>query len=545
MDQNKVKLSRRTFLAGSAVAAAGAGLALAGCGSSSSNTGSTTTETTKTTTDTGSSSSDASVNGGTLTGASAYTSSNVNPIGNSSALMLAATWHVFEGLYDLDLHTYKTYNALASAKPTKVSDTEYTVTLRDGAKFSDGTEVTAADVVNAFEKNMEDATYGAFLEFIDSVEEKDTTTVTFNLKYAFDSLLEARLSVVKIFPASLTEDDLKTKPIGSGPWAYDSISGTDADGGTIEFVPNEHYNGSYAATADKMHWDVLKDDTSRTTALQEGTVMAMEAVPDANAEQLEAAGATVEYVQGFSLPFLMFNTLKEPFNDYRVRQAFFYAIDVDKLISNQMAGNATAITSFLPKDHENYHEAATVYTYDPDKAKELLAEAGQESIDCELVVNNNWVKNLAAQIQQDLQAVGINATINEETVPWSEWAESDSVLPYDVCLTPGDPTCFGNDPDLLMSWWYGDNVWTKGRTCWQKADDGKWQELAALMQEAREADSSEQQAIWNDCFDLLAEQVPLYPLFHRKLATAYWEDKITGFEPISTTGLVFLGASAK
>ena len=81
--------------------------------------------------------------------------------------MLAATWHVFEGLYDLDLHTYKTYNALAADEPVKVSDVEYEVTLREGAKFSDGTDVTSADVVNAFEKNMADATYGAFLEFID------------------------------------------------------------------------------------------------------------------------------------------------------------------------------------------------------------------------------------------------------------------------------------------------------------------------------------------------------------------------------------------
>ena len=240
----KATLSRRTFLAGSAVAAAAAGLTLAGCGG-----GGETTDTPSTDagTDAG-----AAAQGGTLTGACAYTSTNVNPIGNSSALMLAATWHVFEGLYDLDLHTYKTYNALAADKPVKVSETEYEVALRDGAKFSDGTAVTAADVVNAFELNMADATYGAFLSFIDAVAEKDDTTVTFTLKYPFESLLEGRLSVVKIFPKSLTEDDLKTKPIGSGPWMYDSINGD--DGGEIDFLPNANYNGEHKATADKMQW---------------------------------------------------------------------------------------------------------------------------------------------------------------------------------------------------------------------------------------------------------------------------------------------------
>ena len=68
---------------------------------------------------------------------------------------------------------------------------------------------------------MADATYGAFLTFIDSVSAKDDKTVTFKLKYPFESLLKGRLSVVKVFPASLTEDQLKTMPIGSGPWKYE------------------------------------------------------------------------------------------------------------------------------------------------------------------------------------------------------------------------------------------------------------------------------------------------------------------------------------
>ena len=534
MEQHaKAPLTRRTFLAGSAVAAAAAGLSLYGCGGGG--------EADAPATD--APSTDQAVAGGTLTGACAYTSTNVNPIGNSSALMLGATWHVFEGLYDLDLHTYKTYNALAAADPVKVSDTEYEVTLRDGAKFSDGSAVTSADVVNAFEKNMADATYGAFLEFIDSVVAKDDATVTITLKYPFDSLLKGRLSVVKIFPAALTEDDLKTKPIGSGPWKYDTINGD--DGGAIEFLPNENYNGKFAATADSMHWDIMLDNTARTTALQEATVQVMESVPDANADQLTAAGASVDYIQGFNQAFLMFNTQKEPFNDPRVRQAFFYAIDTDKLINNQMAGHASPVTGFLPKEHENYHEASTVYTHDVDKAKSLLAEAGVENLSFTMVTNNNWVKDLAAQIQEDLKEAGITMTNAEQKINWAEYAESDEPLAYDVMLTPGDPTCFGNDPDLLMSWWYGDNIWTQGRTCWKKAGDGKFDELQALMQQAREATGSEQQEIWNKCFDLLSEEVPLYPLFHRELATGYQSNLITGFEPIATTGLVFLGASAK
>ncbi|NPD31477.1 ABC transporter substrate-binding protein [Eggerthellaceae bacterium zg-1084] len=522
-------LSRRTFIAGGAAAAAAAGLALSGCGSKPAPKSEVTPAPSGEPT-------------GELTGACAYTSTNVNPIGNSSALMLAATWHVFEGLYDLDLHTYKTYNALAAGKPTKVSDTEYEVALRDGAKFSDGTDVTAKDVVNAFQKNMENGVYGAFLSFIDKVTAKGENAVSFKLKYAFESLLEQRLSVVKVFPASQTEDDLKTKPIGSGPWQYDTVNGD--DGGTIVFKPNKNYTGEYPAGAASMSWNVMLDGTARTTALKEASVAVMENVPDANAEQITASGATVDYIQGFNQAFLMFNTLKEPFNDKRVRQAFFYAIDVKKLIANSMAGNATPVTGFLPKEHANYHEASTVYTYDPEKAKQLIEDAGATGTSFTLLVNNNWVKDLAAQIKNDLDAVGVSCTIQEQKINWSELAPSDSVLPYDVMLTPGDPTCFGNDPDLLMTWWYGDNVWTEGRTCWKKDTAGRWSELQELMQKAREAKAAAQQETWNKCFDLIAEEAPLYPLFHRKLATGYQPTLIQGFEPIATTGLVFLGAKA-
>ena len=213
------------------------------------------------------------------------------------------------------------------------------------------------------------------------------------------------------------------------------------------------------------------------------------------------------------------------------------------VITNTMNGHAKAVKSFLPESFPNFHEASTVYTYDPDKAKSLLAEAGVQNLSVTLLCNNNWVSDLSAQIQNDLNAVGINTTLDVEAINWSSLAPSDDVLPYDVMLTPGDPSCFGADPDLLMTWWYGDNVWTRGRSCWAETDE--WTKLQDLLQQAREATGDDQQKIWNDCFDLISEQVPIYPLFHRELATGWQESMIDGFQPISTTGLVLLGCSAK
>ena len=175
----------------------------------------------------------------------------------------------------------------------------------------------------------------------------------------------------------------------------------------------------------------------------------------------------------------------------------------------------------------------------------ILAEAGVTDLSFTMDVNNNWVAELAPQIKEDIDALGMGeVTIKEMKIDWASYAPSDQPLSYDVMLTPGDPTCFGNDPDLLMNWWYGDNVWTQGRSCWAKAEGSRWSELQDLMQQAREATGDAQQELWNQCFDIIAEEAPIYALFHRQTGTGWQESMITGFEPIGTTGLVFLGASA-
>lgn len=518
------RLSRR--FATAAACLVSASLLLSGCG-------------TKTTTSDGDAQSDAASTDGTITAAVAYENDNFNPIGASSALVMGANWHVMEGLYELDMTTFEPYKALAAEdEPTKISDTQYEITLRDGAVYSDGTAVVADDIVNSFNKNVDGGLYASMLSFIDSMEAKDDTTVTINLKYPF-GLLKERLSLVKAFPASATDDDL-IHPIGSGPYKYESITQS-----AIEFVRNDAYNGDKPAGAAKMHWDIIKDDTARATAIQSGDVQVMESVPSTLKATVESGGATVESVQGFGLPFLMFNTKKAPFDNPKVRQAFFYAIDVDKLVDNAMAGEAEAATSFLPKNHANYHEASTVYTYDPEKAKSLLAEAGVTDLSITLLsTDHTWIQGLTPQVKNDLEAVGISTEIRAEASSSLYANNTDTDNPdFDVVLAPGDPTVFGSDPDLLLNWWYGDNSWTQKRTQWK--DSEGYTQLHEFMDEAVTSEGSAQQEAWNKAFDLLSEEVPLYPLFHRQVSTASYSDQLEGFQPISTTGLYFIGVSSK
>lgn len=481
----------------------------------------------------------------TLTAAVAYEGSDPNPIGTSSGVFLAAGWHVFEGLYELNMHTYRAECGLAADAPVQIDDLEYEVTLREDTVFSDGSPLTSADVVNAFERNGESDLYGAFLSFITAVSAPDERTVRFKLNAPMGSVLQERLALVRVFPATLTDEELASKPVGSGPWCYETINA--ADGGRISFTANHRYTGPWPATCERMEWSVLLDDTRRTDELIDKDVMVMEAAPVVRAEELADAGATVEWVPGFNLPFLMFNCEKPPFDDVRVRQALLYAIDVDSLIGTYMAGHARAATSLLPDYFRHYHRAATVYSYDPEKARKLLAEAGVDELALTLRANDSWVSTLAPAIAEDWKAVGVTAEVVllDTTALFADLStepEPGTLLPFDVVLSPGDPSCFGNDADLIISWWYGDNVWTRARSRW--ATTPAFAEVAELLAEARSKTSEdEQQPLWNQCFDIIAAEVPLYPLFHRETATAWWTAQLDDYDPISATGLNFLGTT--
>ncbi len=538
-------LTRRAFVAGTAALAAGGALTLAGCsveqpiepGPAPADSADDNAPTEPVAAQSGVAR--------TLTAAVAYEGSDPNPIGTSSGVFLAAGWHVFEGLYELNMHTYRAECGLAADAPVQIDDLEYEVTLREDTVFSDGSPLTSADVVNAFERNGESDLYGAFLSFITAVSAPDERTVHFKLNAPMGSVLQERLALVRVFPAALTDEQLATKPIGSGPWCYETINA--ADGGRISFTANHRYTGPWPATCERMEWSVLLDDTRRTDELIDKDVMAMEAAPVVRAEELAGAGATVEWVPGFNLPFLMFNCEKPPFDDVRVRQALLYAIDVDSLIGTYMAGHARAATSLLPDYFRHYHRAATVYSYDPEKARKLLAEAGVDELALTLRANDNWVSTLAPAIAEDWKAVGVTAEVVllDTTALFADLStepEPGTLLPFDVVLSPGDPSCFGNDADLIISWWYGDNVWTRARSRW--ATTPAFAEVAELLAEARSKTSEdEQQPLWNQCFDIIAAEVPLYPLFHRETATAWWTAQLDDYDPISATGLNFLGTT--
>lgn len=467
-----------------------------------------------------------------------------DPMTTTAALTVAANWHTMEGLTEvMPTPDRKVYAALAKDLPKKVDDKTYEVTLRDDAKFHDGSDVTVDDVVFSFERVLDpknDSLYASFIPFIKSVEKKNDHTVTINTKYPY-SLVKERLAVVKIVPKAAVKKKGKKKfdshPVGTGPY---KMTDNGASSKTITFERFDGYNGPKPAKAKHMKWKIVPDESTRANALQSKSVQAIDAVPYQSIKTLESSD-TVKSVQGFGLLFAMFNNGSKPFNEVKNRQAVLYAIDYDKVIKTGLKGQGAAPTSFLPENHPSYEKASTVYTHDPDKAKKLAKETGLKKMRM-LCTDHDWVKKCTPIIKENLESAGIDVSFSQKQSADVYNSIDGKPDAFDLVLAPGDPSVFGNDADLLMRWWYSTSVWTKQRMHWEGTT--AYKKVQKLLDQAVQTSGDEQQKIWGQVFDLLSEEVPLYPLFHRKTPTA-WNDKtLDGFKPVSLTGLSFLNVGS-
>ena len=520
------RASRRDFirLTSTMGMAAGFAAALAACGGSSGGSGASGAE---------------SANpDGTITAGISYElgTSGYDPMTTTSGLTVAANWHTLEGLTELDAVSREAYAALGKDLPMKVDDTTYEVALRDGAKFSDGSDVTVEDVVFSFERVLDPANnslYSQFLTFLDSVKAKDDATVTIKTKHPY-SLVAERLSTVKIVPRAAVEADPKAfdmNPIGSGPY---KMTDNSAASQTVVFERNDNYNGSHPALAKKMTWQVLADDTTRTNAITSGTVQAIDTVPATNLGAMTEP-ITVSADKGFSLVFVMFNH-QGAFADVKARQAIMYALDYEKICTTGMGTLATAATCFVQEEHPAYKKASTVYSYDADKAKSLLAEAGITSIET-IATDHGFFSGARPIIKENLEALGVSANFTEK--------KSKELYDYikngdkwDIAIAPGDPSVFGNDADLLMRWWYSADLWANDRMHWKGTE--AYTKLQAILDEAVQVEGDAQIAKWQEAFDLIAENVPLYPIFHRTTPTAYNNQTLVSFRSVNYPGLSFV-----
>lgn len=460
--------------------------------------------------------------------------------GTNNPTIASVGWHIFEGLYDINIRSNETYPALATSKPAKVDDLTYEVTLRKDAKYSNDSKVMAGDVIYSFKAAKQKAAIGFLLDFIDTVEAVGNDKVRFKLKRNMDGVLEERLSLVKIEPANASDVDKQKAPIGTGPYTIVSMDGS--IGGSVEFAPNANYNGNLELPKNPMVWTINGDSSARAGAIKGGGSHVSEDIPLDKIYELRDDGDDVEFVEGFENACLFFKATKAPFNNKIVRQAIFYALDTNRIVEEKMQGHAQPSTCYLGSSNKNYHQASTVFKYDPEKSKDLLSKGRAENLKINFVFDKNcWAYKFKDIIIENLEDVGIECNDTDTEFRWNDIDEKLKNLNYDICMTTIERSFHGANADFILNSVFVKPDYMERHTEYSISDGNKLQEIRGLIDQAAGLTGSEQQKVYNQAFDLIADECPIYPFIHREQVTAFNSKKVSGFTPISTGGLYLLG----
>ncbi len=486
---------------------------------------------------------------GDLTTAIGYgNDQSFDPMQTASGFLMAAVNHVYEGLLENDPGTGETYAALAQAVPTDATASSWTMKIREGATWHDGTPVTSDDVVFTFDRILDPQQNvlirSFFSSWLQSVTKVDDQTVTLNFNYPFSAAAQ-RLSIAKIMPKHVFDghwDEAKSGAlvVGSGPYKLKSHTPKS----NTAFEAFEAYNGPRPANFATMNWLSIVDTSSRIARVSGNNAGAQLAdnIPVANVPTLTSGGRTVEGNPGMNLMYLLFDTTQAPFDDVRVRQAMFYAINTPKMIEIALGGKAAPATSYLYERNPDYARASTVYSYDPDKARSLLAAAGVSGLDLTLLSTNvSWLADCLPTIKESWDAVGFNTTLEPQDTS-AMVSKLNSGQKFQIAAGTSNPQAFGSDVDLLVRYTYSKGgLWTKTYAKWD--DTPEAQKIYATMDEAtRETDPAKRSTLVQSYLNQIAENAVYYPVLHQELLTAWDPKKIADVTPLPYPGVNLLQA---
>jgi ABC-type transport system substrate-binding protein len=310
----------------------------------------------------------------------------------------------------------------------------YTFHIRKGVKFQPpvSREVTAQDFKYSFERMMVEPLAPATFfyagvvgaqDFMDGKAKEikgykvvDDYTIKITLDKPDGAFLYAMtMAFTSVLPKEWVDKvgkQIARKPLGTGPFVIDSWT----PGQTIIGTKNPGYWDTGKPYLDTIKFDLTANPSTALLRLQRGEVDVLgDGIPAADYQRTVQDPTWSKYVYDASVIanyYVFMNVNEKPFTDVKVRQAVNYAIDTARL-QKLLAGQAKALNQVLPEGMPGHQADKQFYTFDPAKAKQLLAEAGFPNGFKVTFYGHNVepFPKLAQAVQNDLAAVGIDASI--------------------------------------------------------------------------------------------------------------------------------------
>ena len=293
----------------------------------------------------------------------------------------------------------------------------FTFHIRQGVTFHNGKALTSADVKYTFDSILSPATKSPIrgsVEKITSIEAPDPATVIFRASEPYYTFI-GNLPAIGIIPDG-ADADLINAPVGSGPYRFLSYK----EGDVVQLEANTAYWDG-APNIQRVHVKVVTDNSTRQAELMSGEVdMAYNAQFDPETVRALGRRSDMQVLlgDGANIGYLGVNTtsvslLANP----KLRQAVAYAIDREVIIHRLLRDQARKANAILPPEHWAYDANVTGYDHDPERAKQLLDEAGytdpdgdgrQARLQLSIITSTTQLsRNIASIMQDQLRRVGI------------------------------------------------------------------------------------------------------------------------------------------
>ena len=434
------------------------------------------------------------------------------------------------------LDTSKPTGMLAESWDVSNDGRVYTFYLRDDAVFASGNPLTGEDVRWTVERGLNIPGGISWLWNVmgvmsaDQVEVVNDLTVRFNLDQPNSLFLPSlELEVMAIVDSAAlkevaTEEDpyahdyLFTRTAGSGPYVVESYSA----GSEVVLSAKPGYWGGTPGI-DRVVYSIVPSEATRILLLKSGDAdVSLFLSPEQVQNQLlNQPGINVVSIPTPGTEYLALNTTVPPLNNVLVRKALAYAVPYDELLENVMYGFGARASSPVPA-LTKWHRDLSPYTYDPDKAKELLTAAGYPEgikVTVSYRLDNPVEEAVAIYLKDAFAEAGINLVIDK--VAASRFEVIRGTREYEMALIYWTP--YVNDPIYQLNFNYA-----SPSTCCNYGEYHSDEYDALIVLANQSTDPVKQEGMVNALQELIIDDTPILYLYHPNRITCMRDD-VTGF----------------